>query len=167
MFKAIALVGLWLGSIITPVWAEESFDPGVKAPEVAQDYYAGAEKVVVHVSQQLDGAGYLAVLGNINNYIKALDATGLKTDAMVVMNGDGLGLLSLAHEQAFEADAKLPARIDELKSKGVKFQICYNTLIGRKIKLDSLYAAQATDVIPSGVAEVGRLQAHGYRLLKP
>ncbi|WGZ94658.1 MAG: DsrE family protein [Candidatus Thiothrix putei] len=137
------------------------------APKVADDYYAGAEKVVVHVTMEGDEKKYLGVLGNVSNYIKALDQTGKKTDAIIVMNGDGLGLLTTAKQVEMNADAKLPAKIAELKEKGVKFQVCYNTLTGRKIKFEDLYDAKAEDVIPSGVAEAGRLQSQGYQLLKP
>ncbi|SDZ96398.1 DsrE/DsrF-like family protein [Thiothrix caldifontis] len=147
--------------------ADAKFDPGVPAPKVADDYYAGAEKVVVHVTMEGDEKKYLGVLGNISNYIKALDQTGKKTDAIIVMNGDGLGLLTTAKQVEMNADAKLPAKIAELKEKGVKFQVCYNTLTGRKIKFEDLYDAKAEDVIPSGVAEAGRLQSQGYQLLKP
>ena len=147
--------------------AEAKFDPGVPAPKVADDYYAGAEKVVVHVTMEGDEKKYLGVLGNVSNYIKALEQTGKKTDAIVVMTGDGLGLLTTAKQVEMNADSKLPAKIAELKEKGVKFQICYNTLTGRKIKFADLYDAKPEDVIPSGVAEAGRLQSQGYQLLKP
>lgn len=147
--------------------ADAKFDPGVPAPKVADDYYAGAEKVVVHVTMEGDEKKYLGVLGNVSNYIKALDQTGKKTDAIIVMNGDGLGLLTTAKQVEMNADAKLPTKIAELKEKGVKFQVCYNTLTGRKIKFEDLYDAKAEDVIPSGVAEAGRLQSQGYQLLKP
>ncbi|WMP16044.1 DsrE family protein [Thiothrix lacustris] len=147
--------------------ADAKFDPGVPAPKVADDYYAGAEKVVFHVSVDGDEKKYMGILGNVGNYVKALDATGKKTDAIIVMNGDGLGLLTTAKQVEMNADAKLPAKIAELKEKGVKFEVCYNTLIGRKIKFADLYEAKPEDVIPSGVAEVGRLQAQGYQLLKP
>jgi hypothetical protein len=83
------------------------------------------------------------------------------------MNGDGLGLLTTAKQVEMNADAKLPTKITELKEKGVKFEVCYNTLMGRKIKFEDLYDAKPEDVIPSGVAEAGRLEAQGYRLLKP
>ncbi|MDQ5770109.1 DsrE family protein [Thiothrix subterranea] len=147
--------------------AEAKFDPGVPAPKVADDYYAGAEKVVVHVTMEGDEKKYLGVLGNVSNYMKALDQTGKKTDAVIVMNGDGLGLLTTAKQVEMDADAKLPGKILELKEQGVKFQICYNTLTGRKIKFADLYDAKPEDVIPSGVAEAGRLQSQGYQLLKP
>lgn len=147
--------------------AEAKFDPGVPAPKVADNYYDGAEKVVIHVSVDGDEKKYLGILGNVSNYIKALDATGKKTEAIVVMNGDGVNLLRQAKQVEMSADAKLPGKITELKEKGVKFDVCYNTLAGRKIKFDELFDAKPEDIIPSGVAEVGRLEAQGYQLLKP
>lgn len=175
MLKPIMLsLAVIVSGMTSPAFAEEAnpttapaeakFDPGVPAPKVANDYYNGAEKVVVHVSVDGDEKKYL---GNVSNYIKALDATGKKTEAVIVMNGDGLGMLKLAKELEMNVDAKLPGKISELKEKGVKFDVCYNTLAGRKIKFDELYDAKPEDIIPSGVAEVGRLEAHDYRLLKP
>ena len=167
MYKSIALAGLIAWGLTGSVLAEDKFDPGVAAPVVDKNYYEGAEKAVFHVSVDKDEKGYMGILANVANYIKALDAVGAKAEVVVVMNGDGLGLLRVAKEVELEAEAKLPTRINELKGKGVKFQICYNTLMGRKIKFDSLYDAKPEDVIPSGVAEVGRLQAQGYRMVKP
>ena len=169
MLQRTALMALVCSLCLVPLaWAQEvTFDPGVKAPEVPKDYYVGAEKVVFHLSSAMDEKGYLTVLGNVANYIAALEATQLKTEAIVVMNADGLGLLRMAKDQEMEADAKLPARIDSLKKQGVKFQICYRTLTARKLPFDTLYGAVPEDVVSSGVAEVGRLQAQGYRLVKP
>ena len=167
MFKKMAFCLSLTAFLIPNTLFAEAFDPGVAAPNVPADYYAGAEKVVIHVSVDGDEKKYLGITSNINNYIKALDSTGKKAEAIVVMNGDGLGLLKVAKDLELENTAKLPLQITELKAKGVKFQICYNTLVGRKIKLTDLYEAKAEDVIPSGVAEVGRLEAQGYRLLKP
>lgn len=167
MLKKIALCLAFILPFSVSNVLAEGFDPGVPAPKVPADYYAGAEKVVVHVSNEGDEKKYLGILANVNNYIKALESTGKKTEAIVVMNGDGLGLLKVAKDVELENDAKLPLQLTELKAKGVKFQICYNTLMGRKIKMADLYDAKAEDVIPSGVAEVGRLEAQGYQLLKP
>lgn len=169
MLKPILFSMFIAASLLThAAFAEEpKFDPGVPAPKIADDYYAGAEKVVVHVTTEGDEKKYLGILGNVSNYMKALEQTGKKTDAVIVINGDGLGLLTTAKQVEMNADAKLPAKIAELKEQGVKFQVCYNTLTGRKIKFADLYDAKPEDVIPSGVAEAGRLQAQGYQLLKP
>ena len=165
LMTASSVAGLALADDAKPT--EAKFDPGVPAPKVADDYYAGAEKVVIHVTMEGDEKKYLGVLGNVSNYIKALEQTGKKTDAVIVMNGDGLGVLTTAKQVEMNADAKLPSRINDLKEQGVKFQVCYNTLTGRKIKFDDLYDAKPEDVIPSGVAEATRLQVQGYQLLKP
>ncbi len=167
MLKITLMAAGLMLTTIGSVQAQEAFDPGVPAPKVAGDYYDGAEKTVFHVSETRDEKGYLGILGNVNNYVKALQATGKKTDAVIVMNGDGLGMLQMAKEIELEAEAKLPGRITAMKESGVKFLVCYNTLVGRKIAFEDLYDAHEGDIIPSGVAEVGRLQAKGYRLLKP
>lgn len=145
----------------------ESFDPGVAPPQVAKDYYAGSEKVVYHISTGADQKGYLGMMGNVRNHMNALTANGLKPQIKVVLNGDGLGLLKLARDLEFEADARLPGAIKDLKDKGVEIQICYNTLTARKITLAELFDAKPADVVPAGVAEVARLESKGYQMIKP
>ena len=49
----------------------------------------------------------------------------------------------------------------------MQFLVCYNTLTGRKIPMAKLYGAKPGDLVPAGVAEVARLQARGYHLVKP
>ena len=62
----------------------------------------------------------------------------------------------------------MTARIDNLKSQGIDFNVCANTVRGRKVNLESdLYNVDKSDVVPSGVAEVARLQAMGYSYVKP
>ena len=162
------LVAVCLSLVSVPSYADDAkFDPGVAAPKVAKDYYKGAEQVVVHISMDGDDKTYITALANVNNYIKALDTAEQKTDAVIVMNGDGLKLLTSAKAEEMENDAKLPKMITDLKEKGVKFLVCYNMLLARKIKFADLYDAKPEDIVPSGVAEVGRLQAQNYRLLKP
>jgi intracellular sulfur oxidation DsrE/DsrF family protein len=62
----------------------------------------------------------------------------------------------------------MTAKIDNLKSQGVKFNICANTVKGRKVDLNKdLHDASQADIVPSGVAEVAHLQAQGYSYVKP
>ena len=50
----------------------------------------------------------------------------------------------------------------------MKFQVCKNTLKGKKIVADDhLYDVEDGDIVPSGVAEIARLQAQGYAYLRP
>jgi uncharacterized protein len=54
----------------------------------------------------------------------------------------------------------------DLKSKGVDFRVCNNTLVTRKI--DKSKVIQEASIVPSGVAEAAKLQAReGYVYLRP
>ena len=89
------------------------------------------------------------------------------------MHGDGLSLLLPADEVAGtkmkegNADDEMQARIAGLKQQGVKFKICANTLKGRQVDLAALYDADEADVVPSGVAELSKLQGEGFSYIKP
>ncbi|MCU7855753.1 MAG: DsrE family protein, partial [Candidatus Thiodiazotropha sp. (ex Lucinoma borealis)] len=46
--------------------------------------------------------------------------------------------------------------------------VCANTLKGKKVILtEHLYDTSESDVVPSGVAELAKLQAEGYTYIKP
>ena len=49
----------------------------------------------------------------------------------------------------------------------MKFNTCANTLKGRNIALDDLHFAEEDDIVPSGVAEIGKLQQDGFVYLRP
>ena len=132
----------------------------------------GKQKVVYHINydnpKQQAGA-----LRNIQNHINAVGAENL--DLKVVLHGNGLALLlepdSLADVPKFKfanADDQMIARIDNLKGQGVNFHVCANTVRGRKVDLErDLYDVEKADVVPSGVAELAKLQAEGYTYIKP
>ncbi|MHB1590009.1 MAG: DsrE family protein, partial [Sulfuricella sp.] len=57
-------------------------------------------------------------------------------------------------------------KVQELKAKGVTFDVCNNTLVSRKI--DPKKVIPEAVIVPSGVAEISRLQSQeGYVYLKP
>ena len=129
------------------------------------------QKVVYHVNyygaQQQAGA-----LRNIQNHINAVGAD--KLDLKVVLHGNGVSLLlypdSLQSTRMKEANAtdSLQAKISGLKDQGVSFQVCANTLKGRKVnREDDLYDVDEADVVPSGVAQLAILQNQGYAYIKP
>jgi intracellular sulfur oxidation DsrE/DsrF family protein len=137
----------------------------------ANDRY-GKQKVVYHINydnpKQQAGA-----LRNIQNHINAVGAGNM--DIKVVLHGNGLALLvypdSLEKLPKFKhanADATMTAKIDGLKNQGVAFNVCANTIKGRKVDRDNdLYNVTDDDIVPSGVAELSRLQAMGYTYIKP
>ncbi len=143
----------------------------VTSTAYADDRY-GKQKVVYHINydnpKQQTGA-----LRNIQNHINAVGAENL--DLKVVLHGNGLALLlepdSLEKLTKFKyanADESMTAKIDNLKNQGVEFNVCANTVRGRKVDIDTdLYNVDEGDIIPSGVAEVAYLQANGYSYVKP
>ena len=137
----------------------------------ADDRY-GKQKVVYHINYD-NPKKQAGALRNIQNHINAVGAENL--DLKVVLHGNGLALLlepdSLAKLKKFKyanANETMTAKIDNLKSQGIDFNVCANTVRGRKVDLEAdLYNVDKRDVVPSGVAEVARLQAMGYSYVKP
>jgi len=132
----------------------------------------GKQKVVYHINYDTPKK-QAGALRNIQNHINAVGAENL--DLKVVLHGNGLALLlepdSLAKLTKFKhanATETMTAKIDSLKDQGVDFNVCANTVRGRKVDLEhDLYNVDQDDVVPSGVAEVARLQAMGYSYIKP
>ncbi|MFZ0788311.1 MAG: DsrE family protein [Chromatiaceae bacterium] len=135
----------------------------------ADDRY-GKQKVVYHVNFD-DAKTQAATLGNIQNHINAVGAGNI--ELKVVMHGDGISLLMEPDAlegtkmKAANATPEMQAKISGLKDQGVKFEICANTLKGRNVPMDALYDADEADIVPSGVAELARLQQMGYTYIKP
>ncbi len=128
----------------------------------AQERY-GKQKVVYHINYDggKDDKAYRAALQNIQNHINAVGAQNI--DVKVVMHGNGLGVLKDA-----VANEKLRGQVASLKSQNVGFQVCNNTLKGRKISYEKdLFDVYKEDIVPSGVAELSRLQQMGYTYIKP
>ncbi len=115
------------------------------------------EKVVYHIN---DGGNPMAALGNIRNHLNASP----KAKIVVVTHGPGIDFLL---EEAKDKNGNpYDAVVQELSNRNVKFRVCNNTLEARKIDR-KLVLPEAT-IVPSGVAEVARLQIReGYAYLKP
>ena len=132
----------------------------------------GKQKVVYHVNYD-NPKKQAGALRNIQNHINAVGVDNL--DLKVVLHGNGLSLLlepeSLGETRKMKfgnADSNMTAKIEGLKSQGVAFQVCNNTLRGRKISYEEhLYDVSKDDIVPSGVAELAKLQAQGYTYIKP
>ena len=132
----------------------------------------GKQKVVYHINYD-NPKMQTGALRNIQNHINAVGADNL--DLKVVLHGNGLALLlepdSLEKLKKFKhanADDTMTAKIDSLKNQGIEFNVCENTVKGRKVDVDTdLYNVEKKDIVPSGVAEVARLQQMGYAYVKP
>ena len=123
----------------------------------------GKQKVVYHINYNggADDKAYRAALRNIQNHINAVGADNL--ELKVVLHGNGVGLLKSA-----TSNQKLQMDVTNLKTQQVSFHVCNNTLRGRKIDYNSdLFEVFDDDIVPSGVAELSRLQQMGYTYIKP
>lgn len=135
---------------------------GAALPAAAQAA-AGPFKVVYHLNQPggEDFAYYKQMLVNVQNHLSIAPPEGL--EIRIVMHGAGVNLL----RRAAPADKQIAAAIDDLKAAGVQFRICAITLKRGSIPLAELYDAEESDLVPSGVFEVARLQQReGFAYLK-
>ncbi len=124
----------------------------------AENY--GKQKVVYHVNFD-DEKQLKAALGNIQNHINAVGKENI--DLRVVMHGPGVALLQMANKNPDFSD-----KISNLKRQGIHFNVCNNTLQGKKINYKTdLYDVSQEDIVPSGVAEIAHLQTQGFSYVKP
>jgi hypothetical protein len=116
------------------------------------------EKTVYHIN---DSANASALLNNVRNHLQASP----KAQIVVVAHGGGIDFLL---EDAKNKNGNpYDAAVQELSGRhNVQFRVCNNTLESRKIDKDKLLPEAS--IVPSGVAEVARLQTQeGYAYLKP
>jgi len=128
----------------------------------------GKQKVVYHINHD-DPNAQAGALSNIQNHINAVGKENL--DLKVVLNGKGISLLikpnALKNTPGNGTD-EIPAEISGLKEQGVAFLVCANTLHANKMNYENdLYDVNQADIVPSGVAELARLQGMGYAYIKP
>jgi len=115
------------------------------------------EKVVYHIN---DSSNASAALNNIKNHLAATP------DAKIVVVTHGKGIDFLLDAAADKDGNPYNINVEALAEKGVDFRVCNNTLVSRKI--DASKVISQGKIVPSGVAEVARLQAkEGYAYLKP
>jgi intracellular sulfur oxidation DsrE/DsrF family protein len=115
-------------------------------------------KVVYHMSEGIAQAS--RAINNIRNHLAADPAARI----VVVTHGQGIDfLLDGATNQTQQPFA---GSVSDLVAQGVEFRVCNNTLVSRKISADKLLLE--AKVVPSGVAEVAKLQAReGFVYLRP
>lgn len=143
----------------TPAMSQTPTDT---APAAAAASYA-PQKAVYHINYSggIDGSGYRPALNNLQNHLDAVGDANL--DLRVVLHGDGLGLLAAAQN-----DQTLQGIISDLKTRGVRFLVCNNTLVGRNIDPEKdLFDVWPEDIVQAGVAEIVKLQREGFAYIKP
>lgn len=122
------------------------------APAAAKE-----DKVVYHVNES---GNVMTTLGNIRNHLNASP----KAKIVVVTHGPGIDFLLDGAQD--KNGNPYDAVVQELSMRDVQFRVCNNTLEARGI--DRKKVIPEATIVPSGVAEVSRLQLQeGYAYIKP
>ena len=125
---------------------------------VDQNSNVGPDKVVYHVNDS--GAQAVGALRNISNHLEV----NPKAKIVVVTHAQGVDFLFEGAKD--KAGNPYNIKVEELKSQGVKFDVCEITLRNRNLS-KSRFIPEST-FVPSGVAEITRLQQReGYAYLRP
>ena len=115
-------------------------------------------KVVYHLNEGTAQAS--RAIGNIRNHLNADPSAKI----VVVTHGPGIDFLLEGANNA--SGQPFAASVSDLVSKGVQFNVCNNTLTTRNISADKVL--MEAKVVPSGVAEVAKLQAkESFVYLRP
>lgn len=134
--------------------------PAATASGTAAPYYVFQRVVYQNDGGLPDNRAYFGrILHHITAHIAATDG---KVEIRVVNFASGVTMFQMAR-----TDKELGAQIDGLRAKGVKFLICHNTLNAMGLKPEDLYGVKPEDVVPSGVAEIARLQGQGFVYIHP
>lgn len=115
-------------------------------------------RVVYHVNE--GNAQATNALRNINNHLTADPSAKI----VVVAHAGGINFLLDGAKDG--NGAPFEATVQTLKSKGVEFRVCRFTL--ERNKIDPKNVIEEASLVPSGVAEIARLQAkEGFVYLRP
>ncbi len=149
------MLALLCGALALPA-AHAATTAKLKKPVAAVKAPAAQEKVLYHIN---DSAVARVALRNIENHLGA----SADTKIVVVTHGKGIDFLL---NDAKDDKGAYASQVAGLKEKGVEFRVCRNTLQGRN--LDDGAVIMEAQVVPSGVAEIGKLQSReGFVYLKP
>ena len=117
----------------------------------------GSDAVVYHLSEGLAQASN--GLRNVGNHLEV----NPNAKIVVVAHAQGVDYLFKGAKDA--NGNKFEDIVERLKQQGVRFDVCEITLRNRKLSREQ-FVADAT-YVPSGVAEISRLQHQGYSYIKP
>jgi intracellular sulfur oxidation DsrE/DsrF family protein len=156
--RLLAIIGVLSLGPHTLAHAAPAIDPMTSAPIAG--YYA-FQKVVYQNDGGFpdDRAYFQRLLRNIDAH---LAATQGNVEIRVVSFAAGVKLFQMAN-----SDPELAEAIDRLRARRVRFLVCRNTIHAMNLKPEDLYNVPSADIVPSGVAELARLQGLGFVYVHP
>jgi len=118
----------------------------------------GPDKVVYHLSAGLEQAG--DGLRNIRNHLE------VNPKARIVVVAHAAGVDYLMKGKKDRNGNPYETIVEQLELEGVRFEVCAITLRSRGLKREQFI--EAANFVPSGVAEIARLQQReDYAYLRP
>lgn len=114
-------------------------------------------RVVYHLDLNRDGT--TTALHQVKNHLAAAPNTKIT----VVALGSSVHYLV----QGAETSGGYPfgLMLSDLESRGVRIEVCHNTMLTLGIKASQL--DDGLHIVPSGMAEIARLESQGYVYIKP
>lgn len=115
------------------------------------------DKVVYHIN---DSSNATAALRNVGNHLD------VNPQAQIVVVTHALGVDFLMEGARDKNGNPYNVAVEALTERGVVFDVCEITLKGRKLERKQFIPE--AKFVPSGVAEIGKLQARGgFAYIKP
>jgi intracellular sulfur oxidation DsrE/DsrF family protein len=121
---------------------------------------ATEDKVVYHINGGLEQA--TNGLRNVRNHLE------VNPKARIVVVSHAQGVDFLMRDKKDVNGNPYEVTVQDLKSQGVQFDVCLITLRNRNRNLNKSQFIEESTFVPSGVAEITRLQQReGYAYLRP
>ncbi len=156
--RALFVFCLILASTLVPAIGGEALDPMTAEPP--SGYYVFQKVVYQNDGGWPDDRAYFERL--LRNIAAHIAATKGHVEIDLVSFASGVKLFQMA-----KTDPSLASSLDGLRSHGVHFLICRNTMKGMGVNMQDLYGVRGEDIVPSGVAEIARLQGLGFVYVHP
>lgn len=157
--RLVALVAAVMTVASACVHVQTKNDALTTAP--ASDSYYQFQRVVYQNSGGLpdDRAYFLRVLRNIGAHVSATEGN---VEIRLVSFSGGVKVFQQA-----KTDPDLAKAIDAVREKKVRLLLCRNTMRAMNLTIDDVYGVTEADIVPSGVAELARLQGLGFVYIHP
>lgn len=160
--KLKALLLAFAGILTLSMTTAYAADKHIDIKKAAKNGYHQIH-VVYHINDVKEATG---ALRNAKNHLDAVGDENI--DMIVVTHSSGAYLLvdgAMGEKDKEGKPYDFRDAVASLANRGVKFQICANTIKGKKIPKDKI--SEYAEIVPSGVATVAELQNKGYAYVKP
>jgi len=157
--RFVALMAVVMTTASACVHVQATKDAVTATP--ASDSYYQFQKVVYQNSGGLpdDRAYFLRVLRNIGAHVTATEGN---VEIRLVSFSGGVKVFQQA-----KTDPELAKAIDAVREKKVRLLLCRNTMRAMNLTVDDVYGVTEADIVPSGVAELARVQGMGFVYIHP